>query len=272
VKALKLALVLTLPALVAQHPVDAAAANEVTVAAVQFNGAEPGRIDASCPDEDAACALRVLIRRAAARGAKLIVTPEYVMQGPEPDPTVGEVVADGKLATLGELAAELQVYLVVNLITERSASALNAASPAGVDRFNAQVAFGPEGTVVAKHHKFELYAGEGVDLTAGTRVNSFDTPFGTVGLLICADLYGDPTFHQRLMDRGTSIVVVSSRWTVDDATRWPAAFARDWSVFVVAANASSGEGRGGGVFDRQGKVVAMGSADDAGSVVATIAP
>jgi predicted amidohydrolase len=225
----------------------------VRVAAVQYAGSSPTDIDPDCGAGDVNCAVEALIRRAKSRGASLVVTPEYGLTQStiEASPSVGSLPADVESAPIatrfGELAAELGIYLVINMET-RDGGRLR----------NTQVAFDPDGRVVARHHKFELYESERDSHVAGDDVTAFETPFGRVGLLICADIYGDPRLHDRLTDElGAHIVAFSTQWTVAGATRWPAAFARDWGVYVVAANGSGGKGKGSGVFDPTGKALAI---------------
>lgn len=244
----------TLPFLLGGAP----ARDGVRVAALQYSG-DAATVDARCAADDAVCGLTHLVRKAHAQGARIVVAPEYALQGGEPDPEVGEPVSRGQLGIVSATAAELEIYIVVNLLTHADGK-----------RFNALIAFGPDGAVVARHHKFELYAGEKDDLTPGDEITFFSTPFARVALIVCADIYADPAFHERLAEEGADIVLVSSQWTVADAQRWQAAFARDWNVFVVAANSSTGDGRGGGVFDPTGKALGRGHASQNDVVVADL--
>lgn len=220
----------------------------VKVAALNYRGVSAKEL--GCPGDDA-CALEVLVRKVASRGAALVVAPEYglIQFDPEPEPKVGSKPSDPKAVAqvrFAKLADELDLYLVINLHTF-------------VDKkiYNTQIAFDPTGHVVALHHKFELFEGEREVLTAGDQVSAFDTPFGRVGLLICADMYGDPDLHHRLtQELDVDIVAISSQWTVPVAPRWLAAFAHDWGVYVVGANSSVGAGGGGAVVDPSGKIVA----------------
>lgn len=241
-------------------------AERVVVAAVGPVGQDASEVEASCSRADVACALEALVRRAAGRGAALVVTPEYGLDGyaPEPAPSLGDRPDDDQIAPLatrfGRLSRELGIYLVLALATRE-------------DRrlHNSQIAFDPDGRVVGKHHKVELYAGERDRFTPGTGVTAFDTPFGRVGLLICADIYGDPRLHDELSGtRRARILALSTMWTVAKATRWQAAFARDWGLFVVAANSSRGEGRGGGIFDPAGASLALSEDARPNIVVASI--
>ncbi|EDM73616.1 hypothetical protein PPSIR1_23124 [Plesiocystis pacifica SIR-1] len=221
-----------------------------TVAAIAFTHAEPSELVPGCADEN--CVIERLIREAAKAGAALIVTPEYALAQFEAEtcPDVGDEPADDPnerplLARFAELADEVDAYVVINLET---------IDPASDARYNTVVALDPEGAVAGTHHKFELYGGERDALTPGGAVSTFDTPFGRVGLLTCADIYGRPHLHEELVNGlDARIVAWSAEWTVDDARRWQAAFAHDWKVFLVAANGARGVGRGAGVYGPDGE-------------------
>lgn len=216
------------------------AAASPVVAAVHYPTEDASVVDAECKKSEHRCAIEALVRSAAKAGAKLVVTPEYAFT------QTGAEGAEVLIARFGRLADELNIYLVINLQTSR-----------GDKRRNTQVAFDPDGKTVGRHDKFELFDEENATLTRGNDTTVFDTPFGRVGLLICADIYGDPNEHAKLTEElGATIVAISSWWTVPDATRWPAAFARDWNVHVVFANASNGDGRGSGVFAPDGRALA----------------
>ncbi len=253
------------PAEPASTPTDAGG-REVTVAAIQWGKSDAGAVSADCGREDGNCAVEVLIRRAAERGATLVVAPEYGLDQvrPEPAPAVGER-PDPDASPVGyrfaSVADELDVYLVLALATTERWR-----------QHNSQLAFDPEGRVVGKHHKIELYGGERHELSPGAGVMAFDTPFGRVGLLICADIYGEPSWHEALVEtKGAQILALSSMWTVRRATRWQAAFARDWGLTVVAANSIGGDGRGGGIFGPEGEVLSIHEAPEPGVSLARIA-
>ncbi len=218
----------------------------VRVAAIVYPGGEPASF--GCKGD--LCAFDLLIREAHGAGAEIVVTPEYAtpQRVSEPRLRIGGRPSESTAplqAHFAALADSLDLYLAVDLETEDTEG----------NAFNSLVVFDPRGTIAARHDKFELFEGERQALTAGQPSTVFETPFGRIALLICADLYGEPALHQELTE-GVSIVLVSAAWTVPVATRWQAAFARDWGVFVVAANASAGSGRGGGVFDPRGSSVA----------------
>lgn len=240
----------------------------VVVAGIQYSNGSADKVDAGCQAAPYAnvCALSLLTKQAVAGGARLVVLPEYALGvAAEAAPEVGDVpyleLADGALPRFSKLARDLAIYLLVDLETR------------GDDRdtFNSLVAFGPDGSVVARHDKFELFAGEGSTLTAGKDATVFDTPFGKVGLLVCADLYGDSRLHARMVQTlGARLVAVSSWWTAAGAPNWPRHFARDWGVYVITANTSVGAGRGGGFFGPDGKVLTEHTEPKPGIVFGTL--
>jgi len=238
----------------------------VTVAAIQYGDVDPDDVESDCGREDHNCALEALVRHAAEEGAALVVLPEYALRQPDPEQFSRQtgVSPDPQQAPLAArfagLARELRIFLVINLLT-------------GVEKDfrNTQLVFDRQGRIAAWHHKFELFAGEKLNLAPGGRLATFDTPFGRVGLLICADLYGSPRKHARLTrELGARIVAVSSSWTVSHAERWPTAFARDWGVYVVAANAGSEESVGSGIYAPTGRALATSGTDEWGVVLAEV--
>jgi predicted amidohydrolase len=228
----------------------------ITVATVLYTGWDNPDLRLGCAGE-ALCEVEMLVRRAHAKGAQLIVVSEYAFDehDPEPDPDVGTVPNDDERAPIltrfGKLAWELEAYVFVPLETRR-----------GRDVYGTLVAFDPSGTIVDTHRKFELYDVETEDLSPGTGVSAFDTPYGRVGMLLCSDIYGDPRLHAELTrDLGAKIIVLSSLWSVAGANRWQSAFARDWGVHLIAANGAGGKGIGAGVYDPNGNAIAF---DDSG--------
>jgi formylglycine-generating enzyme required for sulfatase activity/predicted amidohydrolase len=231
------------------------------VAALQYASGQHHEVKGCSTDT---CAIETLVSRAASKGAKLVVTPEYALDQtlPEEAPPIGEIPASGSLlGRFSKLARTEKIHLVINLQTT---------DDDGSHSRNSQVAFGPKGQVLAVHHKFELFAGESISLTPGHEVTMFDSPWGTVALLICADLYGDLRLHQALTTSNARLVAVSSFWTAPGAHHWQASFARNWGVYVVGANTTTGPGLGGGIFDPSGKALDLHLEDSPGIVLAPL--
>ncbi|XP_054159897.1 pantetheinase-like [Oppia nitens] len=54
--------------------------------------------------------------------------------------------------------------------------------------FNTAVAFGPDGAIVAKYHKMQLFHELYYNVPPKSEFSYFDTPFGRIGLFICFDI------------------------------------------------------------------------------------
>ncbi len=126
-----------------------------------------------------------MIREAAAGGAKIVVTTECFLDGYAiADKSIplktyramGEPIPGGRFyRRLAALAAELDIYLVAGMLEAQ-----------GQHRYNTAVLIGPDGKLIGKYHKQKL-GHELVRNTPGNTSLVFPTPYGRVGLLICAD-------------------------------------------------------------------------------------
>jgi len=126
-----------------------------------------------------------MIRQAAAKGAQIVVTTECFLDGYAiADKSIpldryralGETIPDGEcLKKLAALAKELKVHLVAGMLEAD-----------GDKRCNTAVLIGPDGSLVGRYRKQHL-GHESVRNTPGNASTVFDTPFGRVGVMICAD-------------------------------------------------------------------------------------
>ena len=126
-----------------------------------------------------------LIRQAAAGGARIICTTECFLDGyaiadksiPLDDyRRLGEPIPDGPyFRRLAALAGELKIHLVAGFLEAD-----------GEHRYNTAVLLGPDGKLAGKYRKQKL-GHESVRNTAGNESSVFDTPYGRVGIMICAD-------------------------------------------------------------------------------------
>ncbi len=217
----------------------------VKVASILYSTGSFGRFSSECTND--ACALAKLVEDAARQGARLVVLPEYALGDIVDEPALGARPEDDVLGPFGKIAREHTIYVVVQILTK----------PAQGPSHNSQIVLGPGGAVVAVHHKFELFAGERDRLAAGVAATTFATPFGTVGLLVCADIYGDPRVHEAMVAQGASIIAVSSMWTAHGAPSWPRHLAYNLGVAVVAANHTGDPAGGGGVFGPGGEPLSV---------------
>ncbi|MBF4573948.1 carbon-nitrogen hydrolase family protein [Herbiconiux sp. VKM Ac-1786] len=157
-------------------------------------------------------AIERLARRAAQRGASLVVFPEYSSFFVDP---LGERMlehaqpVDGPfVAALAALARELDVHLVAGLV----------ATSAQEDRFaNRLVAIDPVDGLVATYSKLHLYDAFGaqesdwVELGRIAEPETFSIQGVTIGLQTCYDIRF-PEVTRRLVDAGADLVAVPAEW------------------------------------------------------------
>jgi deaminated glutathione amidase len=132
------------------------------------------------------------IREAAAQGAKLVLLPEYwpVMGMRETDKIgLAERTGDGPIQQfMSDMARECSVWLIGGTLPM-------AADQAG-KVLNTLMVYDPRGERVARYDKIHLFSftkgeesyDEARTIVHGERVESFDAPFGRVGLSVCYDL------------------------------------------------------------------------------------
>ena len=133
-----------------------------------------------------------LIGEAAARGAQLVVLPEYfalISPDEQAKLALGETDGHGPLQNfLAQAAARYKVWLVGGTIPLRAGAEDKVR--------NAILVFDAAGQRVARYDKLHLFGfrkgsetyDESRTIEAGAEVVTFDAPFGRVGLSVCYDL------------------------------------------------------------------------------------
>ncbi|HEV7949794.1 MAG TPA: carbon-nitrogen hydrolase family protein [Glaciihabitans sp.] len=164
-------------------------------------------------DRDANLAtIRSLTDAAAARGASLIVFPEYSSFFL---PDLGQELVDAAETLEGDfvthvaaLAGEFGVHIAVGMV-ERSGEE---------SRFsNTIVVLSPTGEIVATYRKLHLYDAFGAEESRWVRPGDIEAPqtFAwngfTVGMQTCYDLRF-PEVTRRLVDAGADLVLVPAEW------------------------------------------------------------
>ncbi len=187
---------------------------------------------------------RALVRRAAERGAVLVVLPEvFAWRGTRPDEGNGATPIPGRVADfLAALAAELRIVLVGGSFLERAQGSAKS--------FNTSLAIDAAGAIRARYRKIHLFdvdlAGqvcvrESDTRAAGDQVVTATTALGTIGLSICYDLRF-PELYRRLAAAGATILTVPSAFTFfTGAAHWePLLRARaiENQCYVIAPNQS----------------------------------
>ena len=148
-----------------------------------------------------------MIREAAKGGAQIVVTTECFLDGYAiADKTIpletyralGEPIPEGEYyQRLAKLAKELTIHLVAGMLEAD-----------GELRYNTTVLIGPDGKLVGKYRK-QFLEHESVRNTPGNASSVHATPFGKVGVMICADRR-DENIVRRFFDNGAQFLLCPS--------------------------------------------------------------
>ncbi len=148
-----------------------------------------------------------LIREAAKNGARIVCTTECFLDGYaiadkdiplEQYRALGEPIPEGTyFRRLTELARELKIHLIAGLLEAD-----------GEARYNTAVLIGPDGKLIGKYRKQKL-GHESVRNTPGKTSPVFETPYGRIGLMICADRT-DAAIVGRICANGADFLICPS--------------------------------------------------------------
>jgi predicted amidohydrolase len=151
--------------------------------------------------------LEPLVREAARHGAQLVVTTECFLDGYSAEDwsvsqkqyrDLAEPIPGGPyFQRLAGLARELKISLVSGLLETD-----------GKRLFNTAVLIGPDGTLVGKYHKQRMDE-EIMRNTPGKVSTVHATPFGKMGILICADRRY-PDVVRRFRENGAEFLICPS--------------------------------------------------------------
>ena len=148
-----------------------------------------------------------MIREAAARACRVVVLPECLDLGwtsPEA-PRLAAPVPGPSSAALAEAAVRWGIWVAAGL-TERAGNRL----------YNAAVLLSPEGEIRLHHRKINLLEGVEDLYSPGDRLGVAHTPWGTVGLDICADNFPDSlALGHSLARMGADVLLSPCAWAVD---------------------------------------------------------
>lgn len=225
---------------------------------------------------------REQVRRAASRGAELVLLPEnFAFFGPEADKrAVAQPLAGGVISSaLSDMAKESSVFVVGGGFPEQS---VDPERP-----HNTLLVVGPDGATLGQYRKIHLFdvelgAGgsysESAATAPGDSVLVVDIAGFKVGLSICYDLRF-PELYRALSEQGAEVLLVPAAFTLHTGKdHWHVllrARAIEAQAFVVAA-AQHGQHPGGRqtyghslVVDPWGTVIAEAS-DGVGLASATL--
>lgn len=148
---------------------------------------------------------------AKAQGAQLVCFPEMALFG-WVNPVAHKRAAPipGRDTDhLAGLAKKHQIYLCIGL-----------AEKAGDKLYDAVILLSPKGEVLLKHRKINILT-ELMDppYTPGQGVGVVETPFGTIGLLICADSFDEKVLQQMKAKR-PDLLLIPYGWAKEEED-WP---------------------------------------------------
>jgi len=178
-----------------------------------------------------------MIRQAARNGAKIVCTTECFLDGYAiADKSIplktyralGEQIPEGiYFKRLQRLAAELRIQLIAGMLEAD-----------GEKRFNTAVIISQDGRLTGKYRKQHL-GHEDVRNTPGKESSVFATPFGDVGVMICADRRF-PKIVNGFIENGADLLICPSGGMFGSAKNDPIVQARSretkrYIVFVHPA-------------------------------------
>ncbi|KAI8178356.1 hypothetical protein K4K52_007827 [Colletotrichum sp. SAR 10_76] len=156
------------------------------------------------------------IRNAASQGCALAVLPEYHLTSWAPDHPDFVLSCEQSGSYLGSyqaLAKELSISIVPGTIVEPEGEGDD------LDLINAAYFIGPDGAILGRYEKKNLWHNERPHLTKGPQPHgAFDTPLGRAGLLVCWDLAFPEAFRELIRD-GARIIVCPAFWMADEYKR-----------------------------------------------------
>ncbi|MBR9831820.1 carbon-nitrogen hydrolase family protein [Acidiluteibacter ferrifornacis] len=148
------------------------------------------------------------VKQASQQDCKLIVLPEtidFAWTHPR-SKTESEPIPGAYSDQFCQMAKEFNIYICVGLTEKINDN----------KRFNTALLIDSEGKIVIKYHKINLLSVEHDYYEVGNTLNVVSTPFGKVGLNICADNYPDALHIGHTLARmGAEIILSPSSWTVD---------------------------------------------------------
>ncbi len=169
-------------------------------------------------DENIAVACRY-IAEAASHHADVVVLPEMFSCPYKASnfPVYAQEDGGKNWVRLSEAAKENKVYLVAGTMPERD----------GEKIFNTAYVFDRDGNQIAKHRKAHLFDCnlpgvhffESDSLNAGNAVTTFQTEFGTMGIMVCFDIRF-PLMATVMQMRGAKAIFVPAAFNMTSGPNW----------------------------------------------------
>jgi predicted amidohydrolase len=148
-----------------------------------------------------------LIARAKSENCDVVLLPETIdFAWTHPDALQQAITIPGEYSNLFcEFAKKYNIWICVGL-TEKTDTC----------NYNSALLIDNNGNIVGKHRKINLLTVEFPYYEVGQKLEVFDTPFGKIGLNICADNYLDSIdIGHTLARMGAQLILAPSSWTVE---------------------------------------------------------
>jgi predicted amidohydrolase len=152
------------------------------------------------------------IREAAAEGANLIIFPEVTLT-PVGAPTdknceipekeyheTAETIPGPSTEVFVKEARKHDIYIIAGLL-EKDRAGENIL-------YNTAIVVGPEEGLIGTHRKVHLFRDEKAYTTPGNDLPVFETRFGPIGVLICADFYCYPEAARTCALKGARLIAL----------------------------------------------------------------
>lgn len=199
---------------------------EITVATVQMN---PGLGEI----EDNLVKMSEFVTKIATQQkVDLIIFPELITTGYELGvkfTQAAQVIPGPTSNLIAQRAQELGVYIAFGMVAkERVESIL----------YNAAVLVGPDGDMIGHYYKTHLKGEERMAFREGYKLHTFDTEFGTLGLMLGWDIAFPEVARAMVLD-GAELLCVMANWEKDEIDEWKTlvkARAYENACFVAGAN------------------------------------
>ncbi|XP_017356095.1 vascular non-inflammatory molecule 3 isoform X1 [Cebus imitator] len=207
--------------------------------------------------------LEKAVKLAAKQGAHIIVTPEDGIYGwvftresiypyleDIPDPEVNWIPCrdPGRFGNtpvqerLSCLAKDNSIYVVANIGDKKPCNASDPQCPPdGRYQYNTDVVFDSQGKLVARYHKYNLFAPEiQFDFPKNSEFVTFDTPFGKFGIFTCFDIFSYDPAVVVVDEFQVDSIVYPTAWyntlPLLSAVPFHSAWAKAMGVNLLAAN------------------------------------
>lgn len=178
------------------------------------------------------------------------------------------------LRRLSCMARENSLYIVANMGDGHPCSRVSdTACPwDGRHQYNTDVVFNPNGTLIVRYHKQNLFFETEFDHPPKAELATFDTPFGRFAVFTCFDsLFHDPSVEV-IEEYNVDSIAFPTLWSETPpflyAVQWQSAFSVGMKVNLLAANHNNAGGSG--IYTPTGVATYAGNYQPSELLIATI--